>query len=112
MEDESALEKNKGMPFAATWMEREMLILSEVGQKENDKYHIAYILNLIHGANDPLYKTETDSDLENRLGVCQRREREGVGWTGSLGFLDANNYIEDGEAMRSCVQLRELCPVS
>ena len=77
MEDESALEKNKGMPFAATWMEREMLILSEVGQKENDKYHIAYILNLIHGANDPLYKTETDSDLENRLGVAKgERGRE------------------------------------
>ena len=31
--------KNK-MPFAATWMELEILILSEVSQKEKDKYHM------------------------------------------------------------------------
>ena len=28
---------NKIMPFAATWMEPEILILSEVSQKEKDK---------------------------------------------------------------------------
>jgi len=33
----SAIKKNKIMPFAATWMELETLILSEVSQK--DKYH-------------------------------------------------------------------------
>ena len=27
------------MPFTATWMELETLILSEVSQKEKDKYH-------------------------------------------------------------------------
>ena len=32
--------KKKIMPFAATWMEPETLMLSEVSQKENDKYHI------------------------------------------------------------------------
>ena len=31
--------KNDIMPFAATWMELETLILSEVSQKEKDKYH-------------------------------------------------------------------------
>ena len=31
--------ENKIMPFAATWMELEILILSEVSQKEKDKYH-------------------------------------------------------------------------
>ena len=30
--------KNKTIPFAATWMELETLILSEVSQKEKDKY--------------------------------------------------------------------------
>ena len=35
------------MPFAATWMELETLILSEVSQKEKDKYHmILHIWNL------------------------------------------------------------------
>ena len=31
-------------------------------------------------------------DLENRL-VVAKREDEGVGWTGSLGLIDANYCI-------------------
>ena len=46
MEYYSAITKNKIMPFAATWMELETLILSEVSQKEKDKYHM---LSLISG---------------------------------------------------------------
>ena len=34
MEYYSAIKKNEIMPFAATWMELETLILSEVSQKE------------------------------------------------------------------------------
>ena len=40
MECYSAIKKNEIMPFAATWMELETLILSEVSQKEKDKYHM------------------------------------------------------------------------
>ena len=40
MEYYSAIKKNKIMPFAATWMELETLILSEVSQKKKDKYHM------------------------------------------------------------------------
>ena len=32
--------KNKIMPFAATWIDPEMIILSEVNQTEKDKYHM------------------------------------------------------------------------
>ena len=32
--------KNKIMPFAATWMDLEIIILSEVSQKEKDRYHM------------------------------------------------------------------------
>ena len=39
MEYYSAIKKNDIMPFAATWMELENLILSEVSLKEKDKYH-------------------------------------------------------------------------
>ena len=43
-----AIKMNKIMPFAATWMELETLILSEGRQKEKDKYcDITYIWNLI-----------------------------------------------------------------
>ena len=46
MEHYSAIEKNETMPFAATWMQLEMIILSEVNQKEKDKYHM---ISLIRG---------------------------------------------------------------
>ena len=45
MEYYSAITKNKMMPFGATWMELETLILSEVSQKEKDKYHIILLLS-------------------------------------------------------------------
>ena len=46
MEYYSAIKKNKIMPFAPTWMELETLILSEISQKEKDKYHM---ISLIFG---------------------------------------------------------------
>ena len=37
--------KNKKMPFAATWMELETLMLSEVSQKEKDEYHVISLIS-------------------------------------------------------------------
>ena len=45
MEYYSAIKKNKTMPFAATWMELETLILSEVSKKEKDKYHMISLIS-------------------------------------------------------------------
>ena len=45
MEYYSAITKNKTMPFAATCMELETLILSEVSQKEKDKYHMISLIS-------------------------------------------------------------------
>ena len=39
MEYYSAIKKNEIMPFAATWMDLEIVILSEVSQTEKDKYN-------------------------------------------------------------------------
>ena len=36
--------KNDIMPFAATWMELETLILNEMSQKDNDKYHMISLI--------------------------------------------------------------------
>jgi len=44
MEYYLAIKKNDIMPFAATWMELETLILSEVSQKEKDKYHMISLI--------------------------------------------------------------------
>ena len=35
---------NEIMPFATTWMQLEIIILSEVCQKEKDKYHMISLL--------------------------------------------------------------------
>ena len=43
MEYYSAIKKNQIMPFAATWMELETLILNEISQKE--KYHIISLIS-------------------------------------------------------------------
>ena len=40
MEYCSAIKNNEIMPFPATWMNLEIIILSEVSQKEKDKHHI------------------------------------------------------------------------
>ena len=39
MEYYSAIKKNEIMAFAATWMDLEIIILSQVSQMEKDKYH-------------------------------------------------------------------------
>ena len=41
-----AINRNEIMPFAATWMYLETVVLSEVSQTEKDKYHM---LSLIYG---------------------------------------------------------------
>ena len=44
MEYYSAIKKNEIMPFAATWMDFEMIILSKVSQTEKDKYHMISLI--------------------------------------------------------------------
>ena len=46
MEYYSAIKTNKVMPFAATWMELETLILSEVSQKAKAKYQYPLIFGI------------------------------------------------------------------
>ena len=37
MEYYSAIKKNEIMPFSATWMELEVILLSDISQKQKDK---------------------------------------------------------------------------
>ena len=75
------------MPFAATWMQLEIITVSEVSQKEKDTYHITYIRNLRYDTNEHIYETKTYRHrlTENRFVVAkgkgvgeERTERFGI----------------------------------
>jgi len=56
-------------------------------------YNITYMWNLKCGKNEPIYRTETDSQAwRTDLSLPGGRE-ERIGWTGSLGLVDASYYI-------------------
>ena len=44
MEYYSAIKKNEIRPFAATWMDLESVILSEVSQTEKEKYRMTSLI--------------------------------------------------------------------
>ena len=44
MEYYLVIKKNEIMPFAATWMDLEIIILSEVIQTKKDKYHMISLI--------------------------------------------------------------------
>ena len=60
MDHYSTIKKNEIMPFAATQMDLEIFMLSEVRQK---KINITYMWNLKNDTNELIYKTETDSQI-------------------------------------------------
>ena len=61
----SPIKKNEIMPFAATWMDLEIVILSEISQTQKDKYHmISLICGILkNGTNELIYKTEIESQM-------------------------------------------------
>ena len=55
MEYFSAIKRNEVMPFAAAWIDLEMILLREINQKEKVRYHM---LSLTYGTS-----TEADSQM-------------------------------------------------
>ena len=58
-------------------------------------YGITYTCKLKCDANEPVCKTETDSDIENRLVVAKGEGGES-GMNGEFGVRDANCDIANG----------------
>ena len=58
--DRPTAKRNEIMPLAATWMDLEIIILSEASQTEEDKYPVISLKCgiLKKGTNELIYKTE------------------------------------------------------
>ena len=54
----SAIKKNETIPFAAMWMDLEIIMLSEVSQTRKGKYYndITYMWNLKKNTNESIYR--------------------------------------------------------
>ena len=66
MEYYSTIKTNEIIPFGATWMDLEIIILSEVSQTEKNKYHMTFLICGIqkNDTNELIYKTEIDSQTQ------------------------------------------------
>ena len=86
MEYYSTIKKNWTIAIAATWMDLENIMLRETFRERQVLYDITYMWNL---KNESIYKTETDSQTENKLMVTN-----GGGWgqIRSTGLTDTNYY--------------------
>ena len=113
MEYYSAIKKNKIMPFAPTWMQLEMIILSDVSQKENDKYRM---ISLICGIKNMTQmnlsmKEKQKQGHREQTGGCQG----GGGWERDvLGVWDQQiqTIIYRMDKQGPTVQCRELYSIS
>ena len=70
-----AIKKNEMITFAATWMDLEIIILSEVRQKKTNIYEVTNIFNLIKIIQKDLFtKQKTDSKfLKPNLWLPKRK---------------------------------------
>ena len=101
------------MPFAATWMELESLILSEVSQKEKGQipYDITYMWNLKYGTNEPMYKTK-DSWTQRTDLWLPKVVRERVSGLGVWGQQMQTITFRMDKQWGPTVQHRELYPIT
>ena len=92
----SAIKKNEIMPFAETWMDLEIIILSEVRKTNAIWYHLCVESKIWHKCTYSPSRNRC-TDIEQRLVVARGRGNGGgmdchdEGW-GSLGLADANYY--------------------
>ena len=67
------------MPSAATWMDLEIITLSEVSQRKTNIIYHSYVESNLKKANELIYKTETELQIsKTNLWLPKgKRSREG-----------------------------------
>ena len=92
MEHYSTVKKNEIIPFTATWMDLEIIIQSEVGERQK-LYDITYMWDLKHDTNEPIYKTDSQTQISDLWLPRGKRCRGGMDW--ELGISRSRlSYIE------------------
>ena len=83
--------KNGIMPFATTWMNLEIIILSEVksGRGRQIPQDITYTQNLKYDANELIYEAETDSQTQKTNLWLPKGKGVEKGQIWNLGFADS-----------------------
>ena len=87
MEYYSAIKRNKTMPFSATWMELETLILSEVRKTNTIWYHLYLESNIWHKWTFPQKRNSRTWRTDLWLPKGRGREWDGLGVWVSRGKL-------------------------
>ena len=82
------------MPFALTWMDLEIVILSEVSQKETTIMGYCLYVESKNGTNELIYKTETD--VEYNLMVTKGERPPGGGNANPLQYSCPKNSMDKG----------------
>ena len=82
MEYYSAIKKNEIMPFAATRMDLKIIMLSEVSQKEKDKYHKSLAYGIKNTTQMNLSTKQKQAQKYREQNHCQEEGRglEGKDW--------------------------------
>ena len=76
------------MAFTATWMDTEIILLSEISQREINTLYHSYRIFIKNDTNKLIYKAETDSQTENKLMVT----KGGGGAKNKLGIWGTDTY--------------------
>ena len=92
---EKKKKKRKEIIHLQKQMNPEIVILSEVSQKEKARYHIShlYVESKLWQKRTYLQNRNRLTDTVNRLVVAWMEGSGGEGWTGNLGLAEANYYV-------------------
>ena len=85
MEYYAAMKKNEIVSAAATRMQLEIVILSEVSQKEKDKYHMIPLICGIQNMTQINLSIKQNDEHREQIGGCQERRSWGKDGVGSWG---------------------------
>ena len=98
----SAIKKYEIMPFAATWMDLEIIILSEVSRTEKDKYHMILLIWGIWNFKKRykwtyLPNRKRLTDIENKLMVSKGEAAEGINEEVGINIHNTTIYKMDNQ---------------